>query len=290
MIYHNKNKATNMYRLWMSSMISLLFLATTATAQTVPYGDNPEAGKYIMLNGARHYYEVYGKGAPLLLIHGNSTATKGWKSQIEYFSGKYQVFAIDCRGRGKSELGPDTLTYMQQAKDMTAFIKALSLDSVMVIGKSDGGIIALLMGIYYPEHLKKIVAFSANLWPDSTALYPQVLDEQQKDRLHAEAKLAQGDTSRNWRLERERLRMMAFQPHITAADLNKITLPVLVMSCDRDVIREEHTFFIYQHIRRANLCIVPGERHGIARENPALFNLLVDKYLSEPFKDFSTRF
>lgn len=274
------------------SLLLLMLIATSfwGAAQVVPYGNNPATGKYIVLNGVRHYYEVYGEGAPLLLIHGNQTAISGWKPQIEYFSAKYKVFAIDCRGRGNSEMGSDTLTYIQQAKDMAAFIQEMRLDSVMVIGKSDGGIVGILMGIYYPAHLKKIVSFSANMWPDSTALFNTVLAEQHKERVDAEEKLKSGDTTKDWRQIRQRLRLMEFQPHISAADLNKIDIPVLVMSCDRDVIKEEHTFFIYKNIRKANLCIVPGERHGIAKENPQLFNMLADKFLSEPFKDFSTRF
>lgn len=272
-------------------MLLLCFAKNNAVkAQTVAYGENPATGKYITLNNVRHYYEVYGSGEPLLLIHGNSTGIKGWASQIAYFSTKYKVFAIDCRGRGKSDPGKDTLTYIQQAKDMAAFIKEMKLDAVMVVGKSDGGIVALLMAMYYPDHLKKIVSFSANLWPDSSALFNKVLEQQHQERIEAEEKLAKKDTGKNWELIRQRLRMMEFQPHITASDLNKIDIPVLVMSCDRDVIKEEHTFFIYKNIRKANLCIVPGERHGIARENPQLFNLLVDKFLSEPFKEFSTRF
>lgn len=278
-----------------SKAISLIFLVLFTNSfcikgQNVPYGHNPATGKYIILNDVRHYYEVYGEGAPLLLIHGNQTGIPGWKAQIEYFSAKYKVFAIDCRGRGNSDMGNDTLTYIQQAKDMAAFIKEMKLDSVMVIGKSDGGIVAILMGIYYPEHLKKIVSFSANMWPDSTALFNAVLVEQHKERLDAEEKIKSGDNTKHWRQVQQRLRLMEFQPHISAADLSKIDIPVLVISCDRDVIKEEHTFFIYKNIRNANLCIVPGERHAIAKENPPLFNLLVDKFLTEPFKDYSKRF
>jgi pimeloyl-ACP methyl ester carboxylesterase len=233
---------------------------------------------------------MYGEGEPLLLIHGNGTGIKGWAAQIEYFSKKYKVYAIDCRGRGKSELGKDTLSYIQQAKDMNAFITALRLDSVMVIGKSDGGIIALMMGIYYPSHLKKIVSFSANIWPDSTALYPEAVAEVHNERLHADSMLTVDDKTQNWYLVQQKNRMMEFQPHLIAADLHRISVPVLVISSDRDVIKEEHTFFIYKNIPMADLCIIPGETHHVPKENAALFNLLVDKFLTELFKDYSSRF
>lgn len=256
----------------------------------IPYGDNKEVGKYVTLNGAKHYYEVYGNGAQLLLIHGNSTPTKGWAPQIEYFSKKYKVYSIDCRGRGKSELGKDSLTYMQQAKDMAAFIQEMKLDSVYIVGKSDGGIIAILLGIYYPEKIKKMVAFGANMEPDSNALYPNTVTECHDERVKADKMLAKGDTTKNWLIEQQRYRMMEFQPHITAKDLQKINVPILVMSTDRDLIKEEHTFFIYKNIPKANLCILPNEKHGIAKLNPDLFNAMVDKYLSESYKGNEYRY
>lgn len=260
-----------------------LFLSAAFAQQTIPYGDNKQVGKYIVLNGVKHYYEVYGKGKPLLLIHGNSTPTKGWAPQIEYFSKKYTVYSIDCRGRGKSDMGKDSLTYMQQAIDMSAFIEALQLDSVNVVGKSDGGIVAILMAIYYPKQLNKIVAFGANMEPDSNALFIPAVKESHVERVKADSMLLKNDKTKNWLVEQQRYRLMEFQPHITAAQLNSIKIPVLVMSTDRDLIKEEHTFFIYKNIPKANLCILPNEKHGVARLNPTLFNTTIDKYLSEPF-------
>jgi pimeloyl-ACP methyl ester carboxylesterase len=257
---------------------------------TVDYGNNSTAGKYITLNGVQHYYETYGAGKPLLLIHGNSTGIKGWAPQINFFSEKYKVYAIDCRGRGKSVLGKDSLSYMQQASDMAQFIQQSGLDSVIVIGKSDGGIIALLMGIYFPKNISRLVAYSANLVPDTSALYPETVREAHDGRVMADAMLIKGDTSKNWIIEQQRNRMMEFQPHITAGDLHKISIPVLVMSNDRDVIKESHTLFIYQNIKKANLCILPNQRHGLPRLNPQLFNTMVNAYLETDFKDYSYRF
>lgn len=270
-------------------LISAVFSGTKTFGQTT-YGSNQNAGKYITLNGIKHYYEIYGEGKPLLLIHGNSTGISGWAAQIEFFKKSFKVYAIDCRGRGKSELGNDSLTYMQQANDMAQFIKEMKMDSVMIVGKSDGGIIALLMAIYFPEHISKIVSFSANLEPDSTALFPQSVIEIHKERIHAEEMLAKKDTSQNWELIRQRNRMMEFQPHVSADDLQKITIPVLVMSTDRDVVKEDHTFFIYKNIAKANLSFISGESHKIARKNPDLFNAVVFKYLKEPFLRNSFRF
>ncbi len=271
-------------------MLVLLSDASVVWAQSVTYGDNATAGKFVTLNGVHIYYETYGSGAPLLLIHGNNTPIRGWKPQIDYFSKKYQVIAMDCRGRGKSELGQDSLTYFQMASDAAALIKILGLDSVTVIGKSDGGVVGLLMGIYFPEKINKIVAFGTNMTPDTNCLYPETVNSIHKDRILAEEKLAQKDTTKNWLVERQKQRLMEFQPHITAADLGKIKVPVLVMSCDRDVIKEEHTLFIYKSIPKANLSIFPGEFHRVATLNPELFNATVERFIERPFTDNAARF
>ena len=258
--------------------------AQSGAVPEIPYGDNRNAGAYAVLNGVQLYYETYGKGKSLILLHGNGGSIAGMKYQIEYFSRHYKVIAMDCRGRGKSELGGDSLTYMQMTKDAASLLSHLHVDSAYVIGRSDGGIIGLLMGIYYPAKVKKIAAFGANLWPDSTALYPHEVAANTRERKHAEAMLAQRDTTQNWRLIQQRYRLMEFQPHISGDDLRKIQCTVLVLSCDRDLIQEEHTLFIYRHIKRSNLCIFPGETHWITGTNPGLFNTTVAKFFAEPFK------
>lgn len=258
--------------------------------EKIEYGNNNKVGKFIKVNDIKMYYEVYGEGQPLLLIHGNKTGIKGWKPQIDFFSKKYKVFAVDCRGRGKSELGKDSLSYIQIANDLNQFVNLMKIDSVNILGKSDGGIVGILMGIYYPKKISKIVAFGSNMKSDTTALYKATLEEIKTERRFADQMIAKGDTSQNWKIEQQRNRMMEFQPNISAEELNKINVPVLVMSCDRDVIKIEHTLFIYNNIKFSNLSIFPGELHRVTRENPDLFNETVDNFISKPFVTNSERF
>lgn len=262
---------------------SLLFNQIT-NSSSIPYGNNQSTGTFAFINGVKLYYEIYGKGNPLLLLHGNGGNIEYMKDQIEYFSKNYKVIAMDCRGRGKSELGKDTLTYIQMTKDAAALLDYLRLDSANLIGRSDGAIISLLMGIYFPQKVKKIAAFGANITPDTTALYPFVVNQIHKERVIAEKMIAINDTTGNWFLIKQLNRLMEFQPNISCKELQKIKSPVLILSCDRDLIKEEHTLFLYHNIPKANLCIFPGETHFITIENPLLFNSTVDKFFSEPYK------
>jgi pimeloyl-ACP methyl ester carboxylesterase len=293
-----------MWKSWGSAVVAILSLmlmvgcrrsgdnsvAVRDTSQSaVPYGDNAQAGHYAVLNGVKLYYEVYGEGEPLVLLHGNGGNIAGMKNQIAYLSRLYKVIAMDCRGRGKSELGPVPLTYDNMTKDVAALLDSLHTGPAHIVGRSDGGILSLLMAINYPEKVKKIVAFGANLVPGPTGLYPQMIEQMKNDRQHAEEMIAKHDTSKNWALVYQLNRMMETQPNITAQDLHKIQAPVLVMSTDRDLIPEEHTLQIYRNIPRANLCILPGETHWITSTNPDLFNTTVAKFLSEPFKGEEVR-
>ncbi|MFL0161384.1 alpha/beta fold hydrolase [Aquirufa salirivi] len=257
--------------------------------KVIDYGNNIEAGNFISIHGAKQYFEIYGQGTPLVLIHGNGGNIAYMKPQIEFFAKKYKVIVMDCRGRGKSELGKDSLTYNQITKDIVGILDYLQLDSTYVVGRSDGGIIALLMAIYHPEKVKKIVSFAANLTPDTLALYPSFYNEVVRDRKLADQMLVKNDNSQNWKVIQQRNRMMEFQPHISASDLQKIKCPVLVMSTDRDVIREEHTVSIYRNIEKANLCILTGENHYVSKNNPELFNTTVQKYLQETYKGAELR-
>jgi pimeloyl-ACP methyl ester carboxylesterase len=260
------------------------FQEQSMPAQIIPYGDNKEAANYLVLNDVRIYYEIYGNGDPLVLLHGNGGNISFMKPQIDYFRKNYKVIAMDCRGRGKSELGKDSLTYMQMTKDVVSLLTFLKVDSAYIIGRSDGAIIGLLMGIYYPKKVRKIAAFAANLQPDAIALYPEFIEDVHEARVYAEEMSKRGDKTNNWSLIKELNSLMEFQPQISPDDLRKIECPVLVMSGDRDIIREEHTLSIYRNIRKSNLCIFPGETHWVTKSNPDLFNLTVAKFFSEPFK------
>jgi pimeloyl-ACP methyl ester carboxylesterase len=250
----------------------------------VPYGNNPDARNYVVLNGVNIYYEVYGSGEPLLLVHGNGGNIEGMKYQIEYFARQYKVIAMDCRGRGKSELGNEPLSYIRMAGDAAALLDHLRCVPAYFIGRSDGGIIGLILGYRFPGTLKKLAVFGANLWPGKTALYPGEVESCIKTRKQAEEMIAKGDKSKNWNLIYQRFKLMETQPDISADELRRIDTPVLVMSCDRDIIIEEHTLFIYRNIPNANLSIFPGETHWVTNDNPELFNSTVSRFFSEPFK------
>ena len=141
----------------------------------VRYGSNPAAGKTFTHDGVSLYYEVYGSGEPVLLVHANGGSIASFRAQIECFRQHYKVIAMDSRDQGRSADSPDKITYEKMTDDLAALLDHLQTGPVNVLGCSDGAIEALLLGIRHPEKVKKIAAMAANLNPTEEALYPNSL-------------------------------------------------------------------------------------------------------------------
>ncbi len=251
---------------------------TPANKPSVHYGANPSVGKIFIHEGVQLYYEVYGTGEPLLLIHGNGSSIGWFKAQIDYFRNHYQVIAMDSRDQGRSGDSPDKITYEKMTDDLAVLLDHLKSPPAYVLGWSDGGIEALLLGIRHPEKVKKIAAMAANLYPDG--LHPQSL-ELVKSMLSA-IPSSERETLRGKR-ELKVTQMMLDEPHIDPGALEVITAPTLVLAADHDLILDEHTLEIYHHIRQSELCVFPNATHMIPYDDPDLFNSTVDRFFRTPF-------
>ena len=269
----------------------LIFQFSITNAQNklkIPYGNNKEVGKYVKVNGTKLYYEKYGTGEPLLIIHSCGTDIKAMEYQIDFFKNNYKVIAVDSRGQGKSKLKTNHLTYDLMAKDLESLIKHLKLEEVNILGWSDGGIIALKMGINNNIRIKKIITMGANLRPDTTAIntwaYKQVRE------MHSETlkKAKSGDSSKDWDKELQLDNLLLNQPNISHSDLAKINAAVLVMIGDNDIIKNEHAVEIFNNIRKSQLCIMPGRNHGAPRNDSKVFNEIANHFLNNEF-DYSRK-
>lgn len=253
---------------------------------TVDYGNNITIGKYARINGIKMYYETYGDSTkqPLLLIHGNGGSIYYEGCQIEYFKDTYYVIIADSRYQGKSGNGNEELTYRLMSKDYNALLDELKLDSLYIIGQSDGGIIGLLLAIDYPSKVKKLITTAPNLRPDSTAVYEWAIKQVKSNLLKVEEKLESGDRTIETIRKNALLNLMDKYPNISLEKLKRIRAPVLVMSSDADIIKPEHILEIYNNIPKAQLFVMPGATHRMYREEPELFNQIALRFLENPFK------
>ena len=271
----------------MKSLLFILFsfLTINTYAQTSKqvkpkFGNDPAHGKYIQNRGFKMYYEVYGKGEPLLIIHGNGGSINDFENQIPFFAKHYQVILADNRSHGKSIDNNDSLSYEMMTDDLNALLDSLHKDSCNVIGWSDGGVEGLLLAIKYPKKVKKLAVTGANLIPDPIlSTDPWVV----QDLINNIDSLAKLPETANTKKKLKLMRLMIREPHISHEALQKITCPTLVIGGDQDVIMPRHTLEIAENIINANLWILPNSGHSTPIYYKDLFNKTVGSFFTTPY-------
>ena len=263
------------------AIVAALF-AAVAHAQNgaIDYGNNAKAGHYAPIQGIKMYYEIYGTGKPLLLIHGNGLSISSFSKQIPYFSKEYKVIIADSRAQGKSVDTGDILNYEMMADDLNALLDHLRLDSCFVIGWSDGGINGLLLVMRHPEKVKKLAITGANLWPDSTAIDPW-LHRWLANAVDSLSKIKHTpDTKNQFKL----MSMMTKEPNIRLEQLKAVKCPTLVIGGDHDALLPKHTLLIAESIPRSYLWIVPNSGHSPSVNYSRQFNETINDFFKKPYR------
>jgi pimeloyl-ACP methyl ester carboxylesterase len=254
--------------------------AAASSAAPIPYGANKDTGATFVHDGVTLYYEVYGQGEPLLLVHGNGGSIGTFAAQIEHFKTTHKVIAMDSRDQGRSADTQEPITYEKMTDDLAALIDHLKVAPVDVLGWSDGGIEALLLGVRHPDKVKKIVSMAANLSPGPEAFDPEI------DAL-IKSMMELPDDAKKTPEGKRQLKvtgMMLTEPNIPPDMLGNVMAPTLVLASDNDVIRLDHILTIYKSLPNAELAIFPHSTHLIPYDDPERFDSAVDRFLATPFR------
>lgn len=278
---------------------ALLFcLSITALAQ-IPYGSNTKVGKRIQVGDISMYYETYGKGEPLILLHGGYGSSEMMGGMIAAFSKKYQVIAVDSRSQGRTtDSDEKELTYAQMALDVNGFMDLLKLKKAKFVGWSDGGNIALELALIHPEKIDKAVILGANFLGESKGVFLK-MDTTWKmnpnDPLYAKIKKPISQYFSTYeRLAPDKSKIASSKkkvtdnafnnPNITLAQLNSIQVPFLVMAGDHDMFTIDHTIALYKNLPQASLYIVPDATHASPYEEPELVHSEILRYLGKKYR------
>jgi pimeloyl-ACP methyl ester carboxylesterase len=222
---------------------------------------------YSEVNGIKMYYEIYGQGKPLVLIHGGgSTIQTTFGRVIPLFSKDRQLICVELQAHGRTGDRYTPISFEQDADDVAALLRNLNINKADIFGFSNGGNTALQIAIRHPEICNKVVAGSVLLKRDGT--FPQFwefmkngtfeqMPQQYKD---AFLSVTPDSTKLMTMYEKCAHRMVNFKD-FSDEQIKSIKAPVLLINGDQDVATAEHIVAMSKLIPNCKLAIIPGG-HG----------------------------
>jgi pimeloyl-ACP methyl ester carboxylesterase len=267
-------------------------LAAVGGDSAIPYGDNPAAGHYVQVGDAKLYYETYGSGPPLVLIHG------GLFGYIDEFSGiipelsrRHTVIAIALRGHGKSELGRQPLSNDLLSEDAATIIRHVTNEPVDLVGFSIGAYASYLLAVNHPELVHKLVAMggpvsgpqastgeqASNPYTDPDALEKQLPPQfiERRNRIYP-------DRTRWNQLVIAMGRAEANGSGVTKEKLRLIRSPTLILAGDRDNYSTPDRYAEdYQQLSHGELGIVPRCGHTVVSCDPKLTVEMIEQFIEK---------
>jgi pimeloyl-ACP methyl ester carboxylesterase len=253
-------------------------------------------GRYVKANGLNIYYQEWGSGEPLILIHGGMGTGNDFERFIPVFSKQFRVITPDSRGHGKTDNPSGEFSYRLMADDLAAFMDALALNQPSICGWSDGGQIALELGMHYPD-LTNCLVIGAT-WYKFSQTYTNALKAlgiessgvvnipHLKQSLPSLVEIWSSLHSAvhgpdHWETVLTQISGMWSTPlNYTADDFQKIKTPTLIMVGDRDqLVPIEEAGEMYRLIQGAELAIVPNSDHSLPRIRREMFSQIVLDFL-----------
>jgi pimeloyl-ACP methyl ester carboxylesterase len=274
------------------SFVSLLILLASTAAQAEPQWMNlpptpslpsSEQSGYAEVNGVKIWYAVFGKGQPVILLHGGLANSSYWGSLVPALSSDYQVIVMDSRGHGRSTRNNEPIGYDLMASDVLALMDFLKVEKAALVGWSDGAIIGLDIAIHHPERLTKLFAFAANSDPDAVAdISHSPVFNTYMDRAKAEYKGLSPTPNDYDAFMAQVIKMWETQPHFSADNLKSIRTPTWIVDGDHDeAIKRTDTLYMADQIPGSGLLIQPKVSHFSFLQDAAQFNADVLHFLKQ---------
>jgi len=278
-------------RLLCAVVVALVALSARAEAgrprwQTLPLPPampRADAEGTVDSAGAKIFYAVYGAGAPVVLLHGGLGNSAHFAFQMPALVDRFQVIAIDSRGQGRSTKGDVAITYDQMASDVVAVLDKLEIARASIVGWSDGGEIALKLGIAYPARVDRLFVFGANY--DATGSKPRNGPSRTFSGYSARCRNDYARMSRSglpYRALVDALLPLWRNPTgITKDQLRGIAAPVMMADGDHDeIILLDQIQEMAELIPNAQLKVFDSASHFALWQDPQTFNRALVEFLS----------
>ncbi len=254
------------------------------------------------INGVDLYYEIHGKGQPLLLIHGLGSSSRDWEFQLDAFAEHFQVITVDVRGHGRSTKAKGDYSIELFADDIAKLMQELEIPSAHIVSLSMGGMITFQLALDHPELVKSMVI--VNSGPGfplknikarlkfglrffmikflsmekvgkkiASGLFPNPDQQQLRDLFverfitnHKPSYIKTMKTLINWNVTKQ---------------LDKINCPSLILAADNDYTSIQSKKDYTALMKHAQLQIIKNSHHALPVEKPEEFNQAVLAFISQ---------
>ena len=280
-------------------------LAGAPATQAQQAASEPDSSGYVTANGVEYWFEIHGKGEPLLLLHGGLYSTGMFGPTLTKLAENRRVIGVDLHGHGRTALGSRrTISLVEIGRDLAIVVQKLGLRQVDVMGYSFGGGAGLQLAFQHPALVRRLVVVSAPYAQDG--FFPEMLPQQAAVGAAMADVMKDTPLYRNYAAIAPRVQdfprlldaMGAFmrQPYDWSADVKQLTMPVMLVYGDSDMIRPEHIVSFYQllggglrdagwmreHMSKHRLAILPDLTHYEVGAAPILATTVL------PFLDGQT--
>lgn len=236
---------------------------------STPYGNNAKAGHYVQSGEAKIYYEVYGSGKTVVLLHGGIVGSMAEMGEFaDKLKDNHLVIMVNTRGHGKSDIGTVLPSYKQKAKDLHEVLSALNISKADVIGFSDGAYTGYQFAADYPQQINKLVAIGAGEWEkgfvqgghkDRNIPLQSVIDLDPRYWAEQAEIRPQQDKIAEWY---KQANQQYDQTTIGEPLFKTIHAPVLVLAGEKDMNAPLDTVIAaYKMLPNAQLAIIPSAPH-----------------------------
>jgi pimeloyl-ACP methyl ester carboxylesterase len=208
----------------------------------------------LAINGVNYYYEVRGRGEPLLMLHGGLGSIEMFGPVLTKLAENRTLIAVDLQGHGRTPLGKRAFKLESIGDDMATLVKKLGYPKVDVLGYSLGGGVALRMALQKPDAVRRLVVASApysddGYYPDIKAQQAQVsakLAPAMKDTPMYKSYAAIAPNAAEFPRLLDTLGDFMRKKYDWSAEVAKLKVPVMLVYGDADMFRPEHVIEFYR--------------------------------------------
>lgn len=244
----------------MASTLAIVTALTVATfaAMTTPQaqtaGPKPDTSGYVAANGADYWFEIHGKGEPLLLLHGGLMWTGAFGPTLTKLAENRKVIGVDLLGHGHTALGNRKINLVDIGRDLAVVVEKLGLRQVDVMGYSFGGGAAMQLAFQHPVLVRRLVVVSAPY--AQSGFFPEMLPQQaavgaamadaMKETPMYKGYAAIAPRPQDFPRLLDSMGEFMRQPYDWSANVKQLSMPVMLVYGDSDMIRPEHIVSFYQ--------------------------------------------